>query len=106
MRELCRLYSSDRASPKMFHVRHLEARRRKSPFVRRMSRDEEALTGACPAGEFCNRAMTVPQVVFQDRVRRRFCGQPTAFRGAAGPGTTLEYPQLSQVTWRTGGETD
>ena len=50
--------------------------------------------------------MTVPQVVFQDRVRRRFCGQSPAFRGAAGAGTTLEYPQLSQVTWRTAGETD
>jgi hypothetical protein len=31
---------------------------------------------------------------------------PRAFTGAADPATTLEYPQLSQVTWRTAGETD
>ena len=43
MRELCRLDSTDQASPKVFQTRHLEACRRKSPFVRRAWREEARL---------------------------------------------------------------
>ena len=43
MRELCRLDSRDQALLKVLHVRHLGGWWRKSPFVRRMSRDEDGL---------------------------------------------------------------